>query len=395
MTIINYLQAAAVAVGRTLLVARESSIGAAAKVLLEHLFTRIIGDLEGTGIEIPELDNAMDMYDNPVGPNVKVFQVTRPHTRAVLIRGKNTDVLLSLGSARKTNQAGDNAFVDILVEVLKEGAYDRVVTTSIERLCRNETVAGKLLATLQEYGTELWLSRDWRLDPNRATDTLLFSFLMWFATFEAEMIEARTRAGQMAHAAAGGWPYGYAPPPGWCLADDGSLQADPETAEAVRWYIAQVLAGETNWSELSRQTLRRWPDLRLRRGDGALADGASPAGSLQTSWLNPAWYGAYSDFVYEVVFVPHAVHVLMESDNEVKQNRGRSLLEGLGTMRVELPPLDEPILDAAHIPLLESRLKEAKSSRSPQRPPGSVFGAASIFDADGVEDARTSGEETG
>lgn len=83
----------------------------------------------------------------------------------------------------------------------------------------------------------------------------------------------------------------------------------------------------------------------------------------------------------------------MESDSEVKQNRGRSLLEALGTMRVELPPLDEPILDAAHIPLLASRIEVARSSRSAQRPPGSVFGAAVVFDAYGVEDARTSGEK--
>jgi len=378
---------------KTLLVARESSVGEAAKVLLSLLFQRIVSQLDGTDVDLPDFDDVIDVYERPAGENVRVFNYPKLDTRVVLIVGERTDVLLSLGSARKTDADGDNAFVNVLIEVLHGEWYDKVVTTSIERLCRNEEVAGSLLHVLRRKGTEVWLGRDWKLDLNKATDAFVWQFLVFFASQEAIAIQARTLAGKAARAAAGEWPFGYAPPPGWQKTEDGRLEVDTYTAAAVRWYIARVIEGETNWAQLARETLRRWPNLQLRRGEGGVATAGNPAQVLRTTFLNPAWREAFVDCRYEVTFVPHDLKIALESPDVRFRERAEKELEQTPVISVQLPPLDEPILARGDIPRLEKQLEVLQANTTPPRQKGSAIGAGAIVDASMVEDRRADNPE--
>lgn len=357
---------------KTLLVARESSTGSEAQVLLGHLFHTIVKGLESAEVEIPDFGDIVELFQRPHGDGVTEYR--RKGMKAVQIDRDNHGVLLSLGSARKVNASGDNHFVDVLVEVLDSGEYDRIVTTSISRLCRSTVAAGKLQHALDQNRVKLLLAEHeievW--DP--MAGQLIWTLLVWFASFEAQQIEARLTAGKVARATNGEWAFGYAPPPGWRLTDEDTVEPDPESAAAVRWVIAQVLAGETNFAELARGVLKRWPDLEARRGTGLLSDQANPGNQLRRSWLHPRWMAVYGGKPYQADFVPYS------ESRKPEHQRDPGLIN---RVTFHLPEHEQPILTEAEIEMVSAVLENADSSAA-QAKPGTSVGAALKWDADDV-----------
>lgn len=367
---------------KVLLVARESGIGAAAEILLGHLFHTIVKGLEHLDIEVPDFGEIVDCFQHPQSQGAKEFR--KKGMKAVLVQREDYDVLLSLGSARKLNETGDNAFVDVLASLLETGEYDRVITTSISRLCRNTMLAGKLEHALSLGRTAVLLGQQ-EIKVWKPFGKLIWVLLVWFANFEAQQIEARLTAGKVARARNGEWSFGYAPPPGWKLTEDDRVEVDTESADAVRWLIGEVTKGRTNFSKLAREVVRRWPDLESRRGGGRLAGHRLPARQLRKSWLHPAWLRVYAGEPYRAEFIPH------EERGKPEDERDPELI---AEVEFELPRQPKPIATQAQIDRVIAVLDAASPSRKATGR-STTLGAGISTDADEVEvdPALLDGEE--
>ena len=365
---------------RLLLVARESSDGSEAKYLLGQLFRNIIRGLNHFPIELPDFKNVVELYENPNKVGAQVFRAKG--MKAVLIKGKQCDVLLSLGSARKLDDAGDNAFVETLVEVLASGRYDYMASAAIGRFCRNTKLAGKLEAVLDtEQTTVLAANQEIRVwEPH---GQLLWMMLVWFATTEAQQIEARLMAGKMARAEQGIWTFGFPPPPGWRRTKDQRVEVYPDGAEAVRFLIRQVISGRDNLRQVSREMAQRWPDLKARRGGGLVSEVDDP-GQLIRGLLHPRWHEAFVSEVHPILFLSH----------EEKKRRDRVEARGelwrpdqggsSWSVLFKLPPQPKPIATGSEITALVARQKEISYRRRPARPYGERFGAGLRWDPNTV-----------
>lgn len=356
---------------RELLVARESSVGSAAEILLAHLFYTIVAGSKYRGTDLPDFGDIVDIYNNPDGANVEVFR--KKGMKAVLIKGQH-DVLLSLASARKLTEEGDNAFVTTLIEILDTGDYDRVVSTSISRLCRNTILSGSLEQVLRRHRIVVLIAGQ-ELKVWEPMGQLLWTILVWFSSYEAQQIESRLIAGKIARAEKGEWSLGYLPPPGWRLDEKKNVEVDPDTADAVRWLIQQVIAGQSNWTALGRRAIAKWPDLEARRGGGLLS--AGQAGThLRRSWLNEAWFGAYVDEVYKGRFIPHEDQRDLAQAIELQEQRRWNEAEEHPTVRFALPSQPTPIATREDIETVKLLLADRKESRAPTRRIADCFGGS-------------------
>jgi hypothetical protein len=365
---------------RLLLVARESSDSSEAKYLLGQLFTNIVRGLRDFPVELPDFKNVVELYEDPHKVGAQVFRAKG--MKAVLITGKQCDVLVSLGSARKLNDAGDNAFVETLIEVLAGGGYHYMASAAISRFCRNTKLAGKLEAVLDaERTTVLAAGQEIRVwEPH---GQLLWMLLVWFATTEAQQIEARLIAGKMARAERGIWTFGFPPPPGWKRTKDQRVVVYPEAAEAVRFLIREVLSGRDNLRQVSREMVQRWPDLEARHGGGVLSEFTDP-GQVIRAILHPRWHEAYVSEVHHILFLSH----------EEKKRRARAEARGelwrpdegsdYWSVLFKLPPQPIPIATGSEIAALRVRQKEITAQRRPARRYGERFGAGLSWDPDTV-----------
>lgn len=358
---------------KVLLVARESAVGTQAMYLLQHLFSTLIRDLPVKGLRLPDFRNVVDVYENPSSYGAKVISIRGG--KAVLVQGEDCDVLLSLGSARKLDEKGDNAFVEALAGIIETGEYSHVVTTSISRLCRSTIAASRLQGVLQDFRVALLIGgqeiKVWTRDGQ-----LHWMFLTWFAEFEAYQIEVRLLAGKLSRLEAGQWTLGFAPPPGWTLDGDKRVILDPEVAEAVRWVVMQVNRGRTDFGQLAREVAIQWPDLPARRGSTINWLGSAGGTRIRRSLLNERWFTAYTDSYVDLEFTPHATKRAIARGAEPEPGE-------VVSTRVELPPHPKPIATANEIALVAAVLDTGSSP--PRRAPGSVFGAGLGQDEDEVE----------
>src|SRR5690606_39031257 len=173
---------------KVLLVARISSVGREATLYLAQLFRLVVRQIENRGFELPDFGDVVHAYENPTPGRTKVFQAKR--LGALLIEGTGCDVLLRLGGARALDEKGANAYVEKLVEVLDAGDYDKVVTTTISRLCRNTILAGEIQRVLDARRTAIQAGPNevkvWTLDGK-----IQWPILVAFAELEAQHIEPR------------------------------------------------------------------------------------------------------------------------------------------------------------------------------------------------------------
>jgi len=354
---------------RTLLVARESGKGAAAKNLLEQLFYTLVRNLKDRQIDLPDFGNVIEIYDDPTLADTEVFR--RPGMKAVLIKGRKYDLLLSLGSARKLNSRGDNYFIATLVDVLDAGGYDSVMTTSLSRICRNRLAATDLEKVLSRNRTTL-LAGNHEIRVWEKSGSFMWMILTWFATLEAEQIEARLTAAKMTKAGLGVWSFGFAPPPGWKRLADGTVEVDEEVADAVRWLIRQVRAERSDWRQMAREAIQRWPDLPSRRGGGLVANQQEPGTALRRTYLNRQWFEAYLTNRHLITMVPDAV----KQDLEWAAARGQESEpdpEDAPSVVFELPAPIEPLATPEEIEALEGYLARIDGTRPSRRRAGTVL----------------------
>lgn len=357
---------------KTLLVARESATGSEAKVLLAHLFTTLAKGV--SDIQLPDFSDVIEVYENP--GDFSAREIPMRDGRAVLVESEECDILLSLGSARKLNAEGDNVFVNILTDVIDSGCYRRLITTTISRLCRNSSAAGKLQRVMSDQRVTLQAG-DTAIRVWKPSDRVLWSLMAWFAEFEAFQIEARLIAGKIARLEAGEWTFGFRPPPGWMLDEGNRVVLDEEMAEVVRFVISRICAGEKNFSQLARHIAEAWPELPARRGK--TADWAENGGArVQRTLLNPRWFSAYTAFEVELEFVPNEVRRAMERGVAVGPDE-------IVRVRHKLPPHPRPLATTSQIEKVQHVLAEVSEASSSRQRPGSVFGSGLGWDESTVE----------
>lgn len=368
---------------RVLLVARESSTGTEAKELLRNLFDTVLRGAEKHLVKLPDFEAVLDQYDNP-GPEARVFR--KPGMRAVLISTEECDILLSLGSARKLDSKGDNAFVSVLVDVLRTGDYSHVISTTVSRLIRNTAMAGELEKALSESETTLVFGQ-YQLQVWDMLHKLQWGILVWFSNFEAEQIETRMIAGKLARARQGQWCFGFAPPPGWRRGKGGQLVVDEEAAEAVRWLVQQAASPKRlSWREIGRRFIQKFPDLPLRRGKGKVADAAEVGEVLKKSWLNPRWFPAYENQALTVSLLPG------EADRRSSRTgpKASDARERMYSVDVDLPPHREPLATPGQLRRILKRFEDEAHNASGRAPRNSHFGSGMRWSVpgevfDGVE----------
>lgn len=369
--------------GRVLLVARESSTGAEAKILLRNLFATVLRGAEKHLVRLPDFEAVVAQYDNP-GPDARVFE--SKGSRAVLIRTPECDVLLSLGSARKLDEAGDNAFVGVLVDVLKSGSYSHVLTTTISRLIRNTVKGGVLEQVLAQNRTAVVLGSH-TIKVWEELDKLLWSLFVWFATFEAQQIETRLIAGKLSRAAKGQWCFGFAPPPGWRRLEDGTVQVDPLAADALRWLIRFVANTDSSWREIGRIFTAQWPEVTLRKGAGRLADSSEAGEVLKRTWLNPRWFDAYLNEAHTITLLPGGI--IPEASDRFEDEEARESAIAAGTIRFELPPQAEPLARMEDLQSILDRRDAEEQASTVRALPNSQFGSGMSWSFDeGTVDSR-------
>lgn len=347
---------------KPLLVARESAVGTEAKALLAVLFGTLVREVQDD-VALPDFSDVIDVYENPGHYGAQVFDLAEG--KAVLVEGDESDLLLSLGTARKLNEDGDNEFVECLATALESGAYSRVITTSFSRLCRSTVAAGRLQHVLATRRIPLEIGR-MEIQVWKSSDQVIWMMYSWFAEFEARTIEARLLAGKISRLEAGQWRFGFAPPPGWKL-DGKQVVLDPEVADAVRFVIQQICDGETNLAEIARQVSRRWPNLEARRGGGAW-NKAGDATAIARSWLNQRWYRPYTDNLVELEFIPHAVRQAIKSGVELEPG-------DIVRIAASLPPQPEPIATHDQIERVKAFLAVRSEAVVGRATPGSTFGS--------------------
>lgn len=355
---------------KKLAIARESALSA--KPLLQILFATLTREA-GEEIHLPDIENVIDVYENPDDHGATVYPLR--HGKAVLVEGTECDVLLSLSTARKLNEAGTNDFVEVLAKLLDSGEYSQVLTTAFSRLCRNTSAAGRLQQVLTDHRISVRVGQHELRVWNRL-EQMLWLLFAWFAEYEAELIEARLLAGKVSRMEHGEWCFGFAPPPGWKL-EDNQVVLDPETADAVRFVIGEVCAGETNLSAIARSVEKRWPNLEARRGGGSW-NNAGNGTAIARSWLNERWFPAYTENEVELEFIPHATKRAMA--NGVEPAPG-----DIVRVRASLPPQPTPIATRVQVELVRSLLAERSEASVGRTMPGQIFGSGIGQPADEVE----------
>lgn len=355
---------------KAIAVVRESAL--AAKPLLEILFTTLAREVP-QDIRLPDIDSVIDVYDDPTSHGAQTFPLTEG--KAVVVEGDQCDVLLSLSTARKLNDDGNNDFVEVLAGVLETGTYSAVVTTSFSRLCRNTVAASRLQRVLQERRIPLLIGRQC-FNVWEPTHQMLWLMYAWFAEYEAQTIEARLLAGKISRLQAGEWCLGFAPPPGWTT-DSKRIVLDPDVADAVRFAIGRICDGETNFSELARKVSQRWPAIPARKGSGRW-NKAESGTAIARSWLNERWFPAYVDNQVELEFIPHSVKQAIKRGVEVDPS-------DIVRVKADLPPQPAPIATPEQIEQVRQLLASRSQLHGSRVPPGTVFGSGIAHPVEEVE----------
>lgn len=126
-----------------------------------------------------------------------------------------------------------------LMELVRAGKLERIVTTETSRLWRNRRARAEGIETLVQHGVSVIPTKGPAIDLSTATGRMLAGILGEFDTFEVEQKSERTKRGAAQRAAAGKNHGGRRL---YGVAVDGVTLVEDE-AERVRGWCATIVAG--------------------------------------------------------------------------------------------------------------------------------------------------------
>lgn len=279
-----------------LVVVRESAYDI---YLMEGLLGQTIakvGDIPGAA-EIGSI-GAERLYKEP--DKYGAIEHRQGTSRILTIERDGALYLLSMGSAAKSDDAGENGFVRFLTSLVQAYRPEVLWAVNFTRLVRSPFHAASLIKVLAEHVGTLRCEVD--IEPATPMGATQIQLLVMMATTERNYIVQRHTAGRIAQDRRGAWiPNAW--PPGYYVKDK-VLVLDEEQVPRVRKML-QILADE---SLNNRECAARigalgivTPGIQRRARDGeeaqvTLADARNPSQSILTI-LN--WVDAYE----------HGIHV--------------------------------------------------------------------------------------
>ncbi len=220
-----------------LVIARESSYDS--NVLMEGM----IGQTVGSNLHLP---GARDVLDAGIAPLLgtgpfDTFQYRKHKTNAVVFEHQGVIYLYSMGSASMTNLSeSENAFIELLCDVFSAYRPENVYVATFNRLLRSMDFSGKLLQAAKRDVGVLHCGTT-TIDPRSGPGKAMWATFALVADMERDSIVQRLFSGQVNKYSTGKYILGSeAVPPGYRLAEDGTVVPVPELQDAVRQLLTMM-----------------------------------------------------------------------------------------------------------------------------------------------------------
>ncbi len=214
-----------------LVIARESSLHG--NVLMEGM----IGQTVGSNLHLPGAEDVLAAGITPLlGTSpFDTYQYRKHKTNAVVFEHRSLVYLYSLGSAWMTNLSeSDNAFIELTCDVFAAYRPEHVYVATFNRLLRSLDFSGKLLQAAKRH-VGLIHCGDTTIDPRSAAGKAMWSTFAMVADMERDSIVQRLFSGLVNKYCKGEYILGLeSVPPGYRLADDGTVVPVPEQRDAIR-----------------------------------------------------------------------------------------------------------------------------------------------------------------
>ena len=148
----------------------------------------------------------------------RTFQYRKHGTSAVLFEHCGVLYLYSLGSAATANMGTDeNAFVELLIDVICHYRPENVYVATFSRLIRSTEFAGGLQRAMKQHVDTIHYGEQ-RLKPRSADGKIMWAMLSLMADMERDLIVQRLFAGRCNSFHQGRWILNdHAIPPGYRL----------------------------------------------------------------------------------------------------------------------------------------------------------------------------------
>lgn len=208
------------------------------------LMEGMIGQTVGRLTHLPGAQDVLDAGIAPVhgtGP-FRTFQYRKHGTSAVLFEHEGVLYLYSLGSAAKANiDDRENAFIELLIDVLEHYRPRNVYVATFSRLARSTEFAGRLQRAMNAH-VDVIHSGEQQIRPKTTDGKIMWSMLALMADMERDLIVQRLFAGMCNAYQRGRWVLNEeAVPPGYVL-DPGAktVTSDPSMVEPVRLLLTMM-----------------------------------------------------------------------------------------------------------------------------------------------------------
>lgn len=209
-------------------------------VLMEGMIGQTVGRL----LHLPGADDVLAAGIEPVrgtGP-FRTFEYRKHGTTAVMFEHENVLYLYSLGSAAKANiDDQENAFIELLIDVLEHYRPRNVYVATFSRLVRSTEFAGRLQRAMNAH-VDVIHSGDQQIRPKTTDGKIMWSMLALIADMERDLIVQRLFAGTCNAYQRGRWVLNdEAVPPGYVL-DPVTKKVSPDESlvEPVRLLLTMM-----------------------------------------------------------------------------------------------------------------------------------------------------------
>jgi hypothetical protein len=201
------------------------------------LMEGMIGQTVGRLCHLPGAKDVLAAGIEPVhgtGP-FRTFQYRKHGTSAVMFEHQGVLYLYSLGSAAKANiDDRENAFVELLIDVIEHYRPRNVYVATFSRLVRSTEFAGRLQRAVNAH-VDVVHSGEQQIRPKTADGKIMWTMLALMADMERDLIIQRLFAGMCNAYQRGRWVLNEeAVPPGYVLDPDTKIVTpNPSMVEPV------------------------------------------------------------------------------------------------------------------------------------------------------------------
>lgn len=306
----------------------------------------------------------LDPIKNPSRYSGQVIR--RGKTKAVLFERDGTHFLYSEGSAAANDDEGNNAFVGILTEVIKDLRPEELWVSTFSRLTRAPEFAGDLFRAGLDYVKVVHAETDINLtDPS---GVMMWQILAMLAGAERDSIVRRLVTGTVFAWKKGRWLTPAAIPPGYRLDPEGHLELVAEEVPKVRAMLELLANPNLNAKEICDRLgalgLTRAQIQRHHGEEATFADVSNPNSAVASL---RGWLPVYETGRYEYRQAVPLRHVTNVGGVPVLRDKPDDV-HGYLSLPIDVPAPDDgwaspEVFAQAKELMEESRLRDGKAHR--------------------------------